>query len=565
MNSLWQGDWVTRLRIGSGLILFVYAFFHFLNIGMGLFSHEVMHAAQDFRTAITRSLPGEILIFGSLVVHASLALGTLATRNTLRMPAATLVQVVLGLLIPIILLPHLTFTRIAHEFFGLDDQMWFQSFLLWDTADGWKQSALLLMVWVHGCIGLHYWLRTTTWWSKAIPWLTGLAALVPAFALAGFMTEGRWAKIAARDAEMRATVLSDFVWPTSETIQSLIQIREQAVTGFLALLALTFSIYALRKVIAGRRSVRITYVNGPEITAPRGLTLLQMSQSAGVPHTSLCGGKGRCTTCRVVIEHGAEHLPAPTAAETRSLQAAHAAPGSRLACMVRPTQPVTVFRVFRPDGRRGRAHATQGQERQLAILFLDMRGFTSRTTGQLPYDVVFLLNRFFDAIVPAITTEGGTVDKYLGDGLLAIFETADAAASARAAIAATTGIGAALKQFNDNLSSEGAPPVRIGIGLHLGDVVLGEIGAVEHAPRTIIGDTVNTASRLEGRTKELGVELLLSEPLLTAAGYEAVQQKLLALDLRGVQGEVRALAVKNVTDLRATLENMATHPAIGAE
>ena len=185
----------------------------------------------------------------------------------------------------------------------------------------------------------------------------------------------------------------------------------------------------------------------------------------------------------------------------------------------------------------------------MAVLFLDMRGFTARTTGQLPYDVVFLLNRFFDAIVPAINRTGGTVDKYLGDGLLAVFETGDAESSARAALRAAIGISSALAEFNIALTRDGEPPVKIGIGLHLGDVVLGEIGAAGQAPRTLIGDTVNTASRLEAQTKPQAVELLVSGVLLEAAGIETASMPLISLDLRGVAEPLLALPVQSAHDL----------------
>ena len=313
-----------------------------------------------------------------------------------------------------------------------------------------------------------------------------------------------------------------------------------AVVASLALAALG---YATRKLFSGRKLVRISYVDGPEILSPRGPTLLEMSRAAGVPHTSLCGGRGRCTTCRVIVEAGVDQLHPPSAAELRSLQSVNAPPNARLACQIRPVSPATVFRVFQADGRRGRAHSSLGLEQRLAILFLDMRGFTARTTGQLPYDVVFLLNRFFDAIVPAITSSGGTVDKYLGDGLLAVFEAPDAISSAQAALQAAQGIGGALDRFNERLIEEGAAPVRIGIGLHLGDVVIGEIGALGNAPRTLIGDTVNTASRLEGQTKELGVQILASEALLEAAGYNCDDLELVSLDLRGLTRPLRALAL----------------------
>lgn len=555
MHVLWRGTWATRARIASGLVLFVYVLTHFLNIGLGLFSDALMERAQDWRQVVTRSLPGFALLYGSLLIHAGLALGKLTLRRTLRMPFAAAVQSVFGLLIPLILLPHIVFTRHAHQAYDVNDEMGFISVLLWGTRDGFWQSLLVVLVWVHGCIGLHYWLRNLSWWRRAGPYLIGVAVLIPAFALAGFMTEGRRIQAAFTDDAARMALLELYNWPDAATFDALIALKDRVILLFLALVAALAAIYGVRKLLAMRTSVRVSYVDGPEVTAQRGLTLLQMSQVNGVPHTSLCGGRGRCTTCRVVIEEGGELLHPPEEAELRSLRAVNASPNTRLACMIRPTAPTTVFRVFRPDGRRSRAHASQGQERRLAILFLDMRGFTARTTGQLPYDVVFLLNRFFDAIVPAITRAGGTVDKYLGDGLLAVFETSDEKSSARAALRAVMGIGAALEQFNATLVSEDATPVKIGVGLHLGELVLGEIGAAGNAPRTIIGDTVNTASRLEARTKEMGVEVLISGTLLQSAGVETEEMTLTALELRGVQAAVPALPVDTAIALGSVLRS----------
>ena len=155
--------------------------------------------------------------------------------------------------------------------------------------------------------------------------------------------------------------------------------------------------------------------------------------------------------------------------------------------------------------------------------------------------------------MPAITATGGVVDKYLGDGLLALFETPDEASSAQAALAATTRIGDALEEFNRTLADEGAPEVRIGIGLHLGEVVLGEIGAAGNAPRTIIGETVNAASRLEAMTKEMGVEVLVSAPVLTSAGIETEHLEMVKLELRGVNLPVPSLPVTRAAHLQSAL------------
>ncbi|MDF1717555.1 MAG: adenylate/guanylate cyclase domain-containing protein [Antarcticimicrobium sp.] len=558
MSVLWRGTWVTKLRIGSGLILFVFAFFHFLNVGFGLLSPSLMDGFQDARQLFTRNLVGGVILHGALLIHAGLALLSLAERRTLRMPAWQALQYGFGLTIPVLLIAHVVHTRIAHELFALNDEMSYIAVLIWNTPDGWMQSLLLLLVWAHGCIGLHFWLRLKPWWRRALPYLIAAAALVPAFALAGFMTEGRRMRALFADPQARAEAMAAFNWPDASTFDILIGIARTGFWIFLGLLALAGIVHFGRRIVRRRRSVRIRYADGPEVTSPRGLTLLEMSRLHGVPHTALCGGRGRCTTCRVVIEEGADLLHPPDPAELNSLRAVKAGPNTRLACQIRPQHPATVFRVFLPDGKRGRAHASQGQERRLVILFLDMRGFTARTAGQLPYDVVFLLNRFFDAIVPPIIAAGGSIDKYLGDGLLAVFETTDEASSARAALRAAADLSAALAAFNLRLEDEGVPPIRIGAGLHLGELVLGEIGAAGSAPRTIIGDTVNTASRLEGMTKELGVEVLVSRTVLTSAGIGTDTLDLVTLELRGVSAPLAALATLSGQDLEHLLTEAAS-------
>ncbi|WP_210092736.1 adenylate/guanylate cyclase domain-containing protein [Ruegeria sp. HKCCSP346] len=553
-NALWRGGWSTRLRIVSGLVLFVFAFFHFINIGLGLFHTDYLHGMQDGRKAVTRHDVMSVLFYAALFTHAGLALTSIAQRRTLRMPFSTALQVVLGLLIPLQLISHIVQTRVAHEVYDVNDEMGYIIILMWPSIAVWMQSALLLIVWIHGCIGLHMWLRLTRWWSQVVPYLIGVAVFVPLFALAGLLTEGRriWADFA--DEFLREQYIEHYNWPSPETFQTLFSVKDYGLLIFWLALGATGLVYIGRKLWRRRHSVRVNYAKGPEVVAEKGMTLLEISQVNGVPHAALCGGKGRCTTCRVIVEDGNDALPPPGDVEARSLAAVGASPQTRLACQIRPTEPTTVFRVFRPDGGRIRGHASQGQERQLAVLFLDMRSFTARTTGQLPYDIVFLLNRFFDAVVPAITKEGGVVDKYMGDGLLAVFEKPNAAASARAGLQAAIDISHALDEFNAQLEAEGSPGIRIGMGLHLGDLVVGEIGAAGHASKTIIGDAVNVASRLESETKALKVELLVSQELLEAAGVVVPQGDIRLFQLRGVSEPIPALPVTRAS----TLEQNAT-------
>lgn len=552
MNPLWHGNWVTRTRIVSGLILFTYALLHFLNVGMGLFSPAAQDVMQDARKLFIRSDVGTVLVYGAFIIHAALALFALTGRGTLRMPMREAVQLAFGLTIPFFLITHIIFTRGAHEIFGVNDEYGYLIGLIWGTTAAWTQAALLLLVWIHGCIGLHVWLRGKAWWRRAIPVLIALSVLIPGLALAGFIAEGRRISSVFADPQQAQNLFATYNWPDGAAFTTMVSWKDQALVVVWALIGLSAAGFAMRWLLRRRKSVNVQYIDGPRISAPKGLTLLEMSRDNGVPHTALCGGKGRCTTCRVVIEEGADTLPPPDATEARSLAAVGATPGTRLACQIRPTDPVTVFRVFQPDGTRRRAPPSQGEERRLAILFLDMRGFTARTAGQLPYDVVFLLNRFFDAIVPAITDAGGTVDKYLGDGLLAVFETTDEERSGRAALKAAAGIGDGLARFNDRLAQEGGEPVRIGVGLHLGEIVLGEIGA-GRAPRTIIGDAVNTTSRLEAKTKDLGVPLLVTKDLLVASGRAIDGLEFTELTLRGVTEPVEALPMAAFEDVRRFL------------
>jgi adenylate cyclase len=336
-------------------------------------------------------------------------------------------------------------------------------------------------------------------------------------------------------------------------------IADSLMTGAGALLLACLAARPVRNVWERRAGVvRLTYSDGKTANAPTGLTVLDMSRIAGIPHASVCGGRGRCSTCRIRVGGADRALLPPAEPEEQKVLARIGAPESiRLACQLRPPPgryrittllpaaagPVEAYR------RQPQAH---GGERYVAILFADIRGFTSISEGKLPYDVVFLLNRYFRATGQAVQEAGGRLDKFIGDGVMAIFGLDRAPEIAcRQALEAARRMALALDDLNEALSGDLDQPLRIGIGLHAGPAIVGEMGYERAASLTAIGDTVNTASRLETLTKEFKVELVVSQELLDRAGVDLSASPQHEVDIRGRQGRLAVRAVLQARDLTA--------------
>lgn len=178
------------LRLASGLVLFTFALTHFLNHALGHISLEAMSEVQDVRRALWRSWPGTILLYGAAFVHIGLGLWKIVNRRTWRMPAWEALQIGLGIIIPFLLVRHLAATRGLNQFYGFNDTYTAELRLLWPGLAE-RQTLLLLVVWLHGTIGLHHWLKTKTWYARWSPVLLALAVLVPTVAITGWIEAGR--------------------------------------------------------------------------------------------------------------------------------------------------------------------------------------------------------------------------------------------------------------------------------------------------------------------------------------------------------------------------------------
>lgn len=148
-------------------------------------------------------------------------------------------------------------------------------------------------------------------------------------------------------------------------------------------------------------------------------------------------------------------------------------------------------------------------EGSMTVLFSDIRDFTPLSESMSPAETFAFVNDYLGAMAPIIREHGGFIDKYIGDAIMAIFPN-----SPGDAVAAGLKMEQHLAQFNTHTAEQGRPPIRIGIGIHTGPLVAGIVGFAERLEGTVIGDCVNTASRLEGVTKDLSVTLLVSETVV---------------------------------------------------
>ena len=200
--------------------------------------------------------------------------------------------------------------------------------------------------------------------------------------------------------------------------------------------------------------ISLSYGNGRTFRVPRGLSVLEASLRHNVPHASVCGGRARCSTCRIRVIGDCSALPEPSQREAFVLDRVGATdPSIRLACQLRPETDLSFFQLFMPHTVSANAHASHphriGQERYLVSMFVDMRGSTRLAENQLPFDTVFIVNRFLGAVSAAVTECGGQPNQFLGDGELALFGlSASPQTACRQALRAAAMISANVDELN---------------------------------------------------------------------------------------------------------------------
>jgi adenylate cyclase len=526
------------LRSVTGLIIGLYVTMHLSNHALGLISVHAQEAVRPWVMALWHSPPGQVLLYGSLSSHAAIALMILFRRRNYYMPAWEAIQILLGLAIPYLLLVHIVNTRGTRILTGIDIDYTYEIANLWvDPWTRYKQIALVLLVWGHFAMGLHFWWRLHSWYHRAFPAIFLALVLVPIVALLGFAEVGMTMTAHAQaDPQWMPAMKARGVPADPNRAKLRAALKEWVGPSWFGVVGLVFVIAQIRNWREHHPRFKVSYSDDGVIEAPIGMSVLEVSRMARRAHMSVCGGRARCTTCRVQIAGAAGELPEPGELESNALRRIGAPTNVRLACQLRPEVDLTVQPLLHPSivaATHTEAAQEFGEEREVTILFVDIRGSTSLAEARLPYDVIFLLNALFAALAEAVEKSAGYYSNFTGDGLMALFGLdGKRAEGANAALRCAMEMFKALDSLNERLAGELETPLAIGIGIHTGQAIVGRMGPPKTPIISAIGDSVNTAARLERMTRELGAPLVVSAETLRATGLP-ISLPLTQVSLRG--------------------------------
>ena len=539
---------LAELRSTTGLIIGLYVTMHLSNHALGLISVRAQEAARPWVMALWHSAPGQVLLYGSLTIHAAVALIVLFRRRTFYMPVWEATQILLGLTIPYLLLVHIVNTRGTRILTGIDIDYTYEIANLWvDPWTRFRQIALVLLVWGHFAVGLHFWWRLHAWYRRAFPAILLAMVFVPTAALLGFAEVGMTMTAHARtDPQWMRTIKARGVPSDPSRAKLRAALKDWVGASWFGVVGAVLCVVQIRNWRQRHDRFKVTYPDAAVIEAPIGMSVLEVSRRAQRAHMSVCGGRARCTTCRVRVVAAAGDLPKPMQLEAAALRRIGAPSDVRLACQLRPQVDLTVHPLLNPNlvaARHDAGGPEFGQEREVTILFVDIRGSTSLAERRLPYDVVFLLNSLFAALAESVEKSGGYYSNFTGDGLMALFGlNRERAEGARAALRCALTMFQAVDNLNDRLASELKTPLAIGIGIHTGEAIVGRMGPPKTPILSAVGDSVNAAARLESATKELGAPLVVSAETLRAAG-KSTSIELTLVSLRGRTSEMAAAAL----------------------
>ncbi|BDX08499.1 adenylate/guanylate cyclase domain-containing protein [Planctobacterium marinum] len=284
----------------------------------------------------------------------------------------------------------------------------------------------------------------------------------------------------------------------------------------------------------------IEFSNEKIILANQEQVLLHQALTQDIPLRHECGGKGLCSTCRVVIEQGLEYCPEETPAERKIKRQKSLPEYVRLGCQFKPQGPMKLRRLVRDEFDLSNAItsdlSTSAQSCNLAVMFSDIRNFTEFSEQHLAYDVTHMLNRYFSRMTEVVQAHNGYVDKLLGDGMMVLFgvNALEDCNPCNDAVNAANAMLRALDDLNEYFIECFDHRFKIGIGIDYGASLLGHFGHKDHLSFTALGPKVNRAARVEALCKTYQCDLLITEAVKKALTIEQVFESDYDVYLKGI-------------------------------
>lgn len=542
---------VRRSRTISGCILFFYVFTHLLNHSLGLISLDTMEQGRAIFLRFWRHDVLFYVLYGALSIHFLLGVYALARRRSFRMSRKEWIRNSCAVLIPFFLASHLSITLWGSRFLGLNDSYAFMiiSTYIFDPFGYIILGMMLMLVWTHGSIGIIGLIEFREFYSKRRGLFQGLVLGLPLIAYGGYIRASIELSEASQSNPITILELisnSNFTAEIGEKIVSLSDLLQFLV--YPILLSLFVAFYFIRNLLEKRfNSIQVQYTDGTNINVSRGSSLLEASHKAGRYHESVCGGRGRCTTCRVRVTSSLGELPKPNKIEQSVINRLNFDQSLRLACQLRPETDIEINPLIKlvnhdkQNLRFSNQENLSGIEKETVIMFCDLRGFTRLSDGKMPFDVVFILNKYFKLVTDAVEENKGRIDKFIGDGVMAIFDKdTTISKNCKNALKGAAMITTYLNELNDELSTDDIEPLRLGIGIHSGNAIIGKMGYGEASTDTAIGDTVNVASRLEQLTKDYSCQLMFSSIVAENAELDKTKLNSVKTKIRGKKDYLEA-------------------------
>jgi adenylate cyclase len=542
------------LRLISGVVMLLYLASHLVNHALGLISLDAAEVMLGGVVGFWRNPIATVALYGAAGVHVALAIVSVYERRTFRLPATELLRIALGFWLPVMLIGHAITTRLEYELIGAPSTYTRVVSDLWARDGEWQHMGLLAPGWIHGCLGLNFAFGRRPLWRRYRFVLFAVALLLPVLSALGFVEMGReLARQRHLDSEGAAVSTSEASNGTNISRDAgaiIAPWRAGLVWGYLGAIGLAFTARGVRDLLE-RRHGKIVAIAYPDriVRVPRGWSVLEASRAFHIAHVSSCGGRARCSTCRVRVVAGVDSCPSPKADERATLERIRADPDLRLACQLRPRDDISIIPLTRPDQPVNRQKvAPLEADRDVVILLCQFSNRSVLECDHLAHDVLFVFTRYAESACSAVNDAGGTVSYVGHDNICAVFGLHDGIARAsRQALTAAYEIGQALDNLNGGLDQKWGCKAKILVSIHAGFAALSYIG---QGVETVIaaGPAMEIAEELGNQALRADKAFAISNAVFEAANLKVPDTNALAFSFTKDAVMIRGYALNTIPD-----------------